>query len=158
MSTLAKIKNTGKHVTVFKVESVPMGVTVEPTIALLQSGDRLNLTLTYSPKEESKIRDKITFKVRGYTKLLELPIEGQSVLPDVRIIEEELNFGVVELGNRVYQPLTIENRSEVKVSMTIDLAWDKVLTQVSDRVGEQGAALHPPHQGRREQRRRRGGE
>lgn len=125
VSTLAKIKNTGKHVTVFKVESVPMGVTVEPTIALLQSGDRLNLTLTYSPKEESKIRDKITFKVRGYTKLLELPIEGQSVLPDVRIIEEELNFGVVELGNRVYQPLTIENRSEVKVSMTIDLAWDK---------------------------------
>eukprot|EP00466_Bigelowiella_natans_P008048 jgi/Bigna1/73806/fgenesh1_pg.26_\ len=124
-SAQIKIRNVGKNVTVYKLEDQPTGVVVEPTLALLQPGDKLALRLQYSPKAEEVLDGSIKFNVRGMLKQLKLPVKGLSILPDIAIIQEEFKFGDVELGNRVYHSFTLENRSDVPSRLKIDLTKHK---------------------------------
>mmetsp|Transcript_18627 Transcript_18627/g.36432 ORF Transcript_18627/g.36432 Transcript_18627/m.36432 type:complete len:3020 (+) Transcript_18627:106-9165(+) len=119
------IKNTGKTKTVFKCGALPDGVSVQPTTARLEAGASLPLVVSLNPVEAMIYNQILTCEVRGRSeksKPLKLEITGEAVIPDVEVVQDEIDFSGVTLGANGTHPVSIMNRSGVSVIMQIDLS------------------------------------
>jgi hypothetical protein len=119
------LKNMGKSRTVYRVLDCPPGVRVEPRSASVAPWETIELTVTITAPHPMVYKDHITLDIRGRPekgKGAKLLLTGQAVLPDVEVLQEEVAFGETTLGSTHLTPLSIINRSEVTVTLELDLA------------------------------------
>ena len=62
----------------------------------------------------------IRIYVRGGSPLL-IPFFAQTKIPEVLIIEDEFDFGMMKYGNRKDLPFTLRNKSKIEAQIIIDL-------------------------------------
>lgn len=119
------LRNTGKSRTVFKCEQLPAGVTVQPMTDRLPAGQSIPLNVTLNPSKPMEYNHSFLVDIRGRSqngKPLKLNITGSSIIPDVEVEQDELNFEGITLGASKTLPLSILNRSPVTVTMLLDLS------------------------------------
>lgn len=62
----------------------------------------------------------ITVNIRG-GKPLQIPVRANAIIPDVKIEEDQFDFGGVTLGDSKILPVTIHNNSNIEAKIILDL-------------------------------------
>jgi hypothetical protein len=114
------IRNTGSNYTCFQVVEGPSALKVSPSSGFLEAGDSMELTLTLSPHSPEVVSTNIVWEVRG-DKPIKLPITFKALIPDIRLIQDEIDFGDVTAGTSKKLPLVLENHSEIPAILYLDL-------------------------------------
>ncbi|GAB5362482.1 hypothetical protein AAMO2058_000800600 [Amorphochlora amoebiformis] len=120
-----RIKNQGKSYAVFKIEHVPEELRIEPLIGSLKPREKFPLHVAVDLKGAGDVDSTVLLRLRGAkekTKPLKLRVKAQVKVPDLVLIQKEIVFKDGEIGKRSMCPLTFENRSDVEVSVAIDLS------------------------------------
>lgn len=119
-----QIKNCYRHPTVFKVqqETLPPNTRVIPEQERLGSEELKYLKVIFCCNTEIQINEAcITINIRG-GKPIKLPFSVTTVIPQVSIMEKELNFGgITTLGNPGSLTMTINNESSISATLILDI-------------------------------------
>ena len=75
---------------------------------------------TFLSNVEKDFQSEITVHIRG-VKPLKIPVRANAIIPDVKIEEEDFNFGGVTVGDSKIMPLTIHNDSNIDAKLILDL-------------------------------------
>eukprot|EP00466_Bigelowiella_natans_P011255 jgi/Bigna1/72093/fgenesh1_pg.18_\ len=127
------IKNQGGSTTVYKVDALPLGLRINPNVGVLPPGDNFPLKLALEPKTASELDTSVMLHLRGASenaKPFLFRVKAKMIIPDLRVVENEFNFDSVELGKKSVVPVTLENSSEVPVSVILNLADHKMFSLV----------------------------
>lgn len=117
------IKNIGRSPAVYFFQGLDdsFGIQATPATSSLPIGGVQEVSLFITPKQARNYDNTlVTFKVRG-GKTLNLRLQGQSIVPDVEIIEESFKFGNVTVSSVNKLPLTIKNNSPILATLILDL-------------------------------------
>jgi len=119
-----QIKNSFRHPTVFKVqtETLPPFTKVYPEQERLGSDEAKYLQVVFSCNKELKVEDGvITVNIRG-GKPIKMDFKVATIIPQVLIVQEELNFGgITTLGNPGSLEMTINNQANIPATLNLDL-------------------------------------
>lgn len=124
ISRTFQIVNTGNSRTIFAFEDLSHGFVVTPSHGLLETGGSQTLTLSFFPRVAKEIRAYLNCKLRGANekaKTLRILVGASPLVPELRVLEDEVDFQGVTIGTTGRKPLTIENESKVSVTMYLDL-------------------------------------
>ena len=87
----------------------------------LNPDQMLGIKVLFLCREEIRIRQDIVINLRG-GQPLRVDFNVQTILPKVRILENEFDFGeVTTLGNSGFQYMTIVNESDIDSVLGLDL-------------------------------------
>lgn len=122
MSTLLN-NDLMKSSVVFQVDtaSLPPGLEISPLNDRIPPGSPMRFELMYcNPNEVSLHNREVKINLRGAPPAL-LNINAVTIFPNVRIKEEEFNFGEVTFGNTESLKMTLINESDIDIVLTLDL-------------------------------------
>lgn len=117
------VKNAGANSAVFCFDPSDerLGINVSPRRAVVEAGESLAITVTLHPLEAQRYdRVKVSASVRG-SKSISFRLEGEAIVPQLSLLEESFNFGVVALGSEWRLPFTIVNSSLIAGSLLLNL-------------------------------------
>lgn len=120
VTTTAFIMNKGVMDSVVRVMSSP-NIECTPLNSLIAFGDVIPMEISFVPQEAGTFKSLITAEQRG-GKIFTLPVVADAVMPQVSIVENEFNFGVVYFGANRKLPLTIVNSGPVQAQVVFDFA------------------------------------
>ena len=69
---------------------------------------------------EKEFTAEITVHIRG-AKPIKIPVRANAIIPDVKIEEDNFDFGGVTFGDSKTLPLTIHNDSNIDAKIILDL-------------------------------------
>ena len=69
---------------------------------------------------ETDFQAEITVHIRG-GKPLKMPVRACAKIPDIRIEEQELDFGGITFGDSKTLPLTVHNHSDIPAKLILDI-------------------------------------
>jgi hypothetical protein len=118
---IMSLKNTGSAFTVFNVMQCPPSCKVSPSHAFLEAGESIDLTVTVSPYQAETIDSTLFLDVRG-DKPVRLGIAYEAIIPDVRLLQDEMDFGEVTTGISKTLPLVLENKSRIAATLYLDMS------------------------------------
>lgn len=122
---IAKLKNVASCPLVFRIDRLQeaLGIVTFPDRGRILPGDTFNIDVVVRPtKVVSYDTISIVAHIRG-GKATAVKCCGQSVVPDVTLLEESFSFGTVILGSQSVLPFNIRNNSAVcPASMLLDLS------------------------------------
>ena len=115
------LKNKHKTTAVFKVNPrLPPGITVTPLIGRIPPDSHAELRVAVFSNEERTISDDIVVNIRG-GKQARLPVKAKVIIPQVKILEEEFDFGGVTYGSTATLKMTLVNESGISAMLNVDL-------------------------------------
>jgi hypothetical protein len=117
------IKNAGTHAGVFCFDPIDdkYGVTVNPKRGIVEPGESLPIAIVVHPTEAMKYdRLRLSASIRG-SKSISFKLEGESIVPQLALLEESFKFGAVGLGSEWRLPLTLSNMSNIPGSLLLNL-------------------------------------
>lgn len=114
------VLNQGKANAVFHVEGVPEGCQVSPTRSRVAPEGRVDLEVHVLLDRPMQLEATLTLNVRG-GKAIRLPILATAVVPNIELVEEEIEFGQLTLGAVDAQPVTLKNSSAVEGTLYVNL-------------------------------------
>ena len=121
MERTINVKNLAKTPSVFYLESAAPGITVTPNRGRVGAGGVVEAKISIkAPKEHDYSADSITVQARG-GKVLALSLMGESMIPDLSVVEEEIDFGGVTIGSTMKQPITLSNSGTIQATVFVDL-------------------------------------
>ena len=124
--------NGGGNPTAFYCDSPAPGVTVKPDRGFIGPGQSRELTVVCKPPREHVYKgsgqggkgggnNSVVFvRPRGGRPAV-LDIVGDAVVPEVHVLEEEIEFGGVTIGATLRSSLRLENRGTIPAVLFIDL-------------------------------------
>lgn len=122
---VVQLKNTGRHRAAVWAEVALPGLRVTPERAHLLPGEGKHFTLHLMPPVPRTLDGTadavVTMHVRG-CRSARLPVCAQAVVPELRIVEDEFDFGDVVIGARASLPLTVENEGAIPAVLQLDLS------------------------------------
>jgi hypothetical protein len=135
IKNVGSTKNGGKgggNPTAFYCDSPAPGVTVKPDRGFIGPGQSRELTVVCKPPREHVYKgsgqggkgggnNSVVFvRPRGGRPAV-LDIVGDAVVPEVHVLEEEIEFGGVTIGATLRSSLRLENRGTIPAVLFIDL-------------------------------------
>ena len=115
------LKNKHKTTAVFKVSpSLPAGITVHPMIGRIPPDSNTELVVTIQSNDERVISDDLVVSIRG-GKQVKLPLRAKVIIPHVRIMEDDFDFGGVTYGSTAILKMTLLNESSIPAVLNLDL-------------------------------------
>jgi len=119
------LKNNHKNPVIFHVsDKLPPWTKVEPRVGRIPGDGHQELKVTFQSNEEITINEPIVVNVRG-GKQQKLDMSVRTIVPKVRIIEDEFDFGGVLLGSTATLRMTIINESAIPATLQVDLNQDE---------------------------------
>jgi hypothetical protein len=82
--------------------------------------DIKNLNVTFYCPLKKKVDTEIIIKIRG-GQIIKMAFSAEISIPEVRVIEDELDFGEVRYGNTGSIYMTLQNESELRATLILDL-------------------------------------
>ena len=130
-------KGSGNQ-TAFYAESTAPGVTLRPDRGFISPGQSRELTVvTKAPREHqyngAAGNSVILCRPRGGMPAV-MELMGEAVVPEVHVLEEEIEFGGTTIGATMRQPLRLENRGSIPAVLFIDLERHPEFTVEMDPV------------------------
>ncbi len=99
----------------------PSAVKIAPMSGFLEAGQATELTITLTPHSPEVVDNFIVWEIRG-EKPIRLPVAFEALIPDIRLLQEEIDFGDVTAGTSKKLGLTLENHSKIPATLYLDLA------------------------------------
>lgn len=116
------LKNKHKTTAVFQINwRLPPGITVAPTKGRIPPDSHQELKVTFQLNEPMVVAGEILANIRG-GKQAKLAVKGETIVPQVRIVEEEFDFGGVTFGSTGTLKMTIINDSDLNAVLDVDLS------------------------------------
>lgn len=118
------VKNTGNYTSVISVADTPNGVSVSPTKCKVPPGATVSLQVAFKPSAPCKLdpsKDIIRLTQRG-GKELRLPLNGEAVIPEIQILQDQTDFDGVTIGSKAVRSISFENKGEVAAILNLDLS------------------------------------
>lgn len=117
------LKNTKPGITAFKFENEDNFVRFEPGQDVV---DQRKANVLVHFKSGVNLKFEKTFKifVRGGS-TLEITIKANVIVPDVRILQTNFDFGTASYGEEKIQTMTFKNFSEIQGIIRVDLTIEK---------------------------------
>jgi len=115
-----QIVNNGKSAAVFHVEGVPDGITISPMRGRVPLDGRADLDVHVLLDRQMQLETAVTLCIRG-GKPLRLPISAQAMVPNIEMMEDEIEFGQLTLGAMASAPITLKNSSAVEGTLYVNL-------------------------------------
>jgi hypothetical protein len=101
--------------------SLPPGLEISPLNDRILPGNSARFDLYYCTNTPHPLKNhEVKINIRGVSPA-SLFINANPITPQVRIVEEEFNFGEVTFGNTENLQMTIVNESEIDITLTLDL-------------------------------------
>jgi len=117
----AYLKNKQKSTAVFKVSSkLPPGVTVFPMAGRIPPDGHVEFRVAVFSSEEKVIFDELVVSVRD-GKQARLPIKAKVIIPQVKIVEDDFDFGGITYGSTSTLKMTLVNSSSLTAVLNVDL-------------------------------------
>lgn len=119
-----KLRNTGAHPAVFYVNAGEgLGeMTVTPEQGLIGPGESCPLKVKIHPRKVQSFGEAtISVGVRG-GKVMALKLEGNSIIPQVKLEQSSFAYGSVIVGSCVRLPFTLTNESSIPVELVLNLS------------------------------------
>ena len=126
--TYITMKNHLRHPTAFKViKDFPNSLEIWPMKDRIGIEENKTIKLAFCSKEEIELKElMITIMFKG-GKILKFPFSVKTILPDIEILEEIFDFGLVTtLGNPGSLLLSLKNLSNIKANLILDLRENEV--------------------------------
>lgn len=120
-----------KSSVVFQVDtsSLPPGLEISPMNDRIPPGNPIRFELLYCNPNVAKLQNReVKINLRGAPPAL-LYINAETIIPNVRIKEEEFNFGEVTFGNTESMKMTLINESEIDIVLTLDLREQEAIKE-----------------------------
>lgn len=118
------IRNLCRHLVVFQIDEEKRPPFVEFSVekGRIQPDSTLFVKVVFvGGKEEIKVDSEIQVNIRG-ARPLHIPFKVHTIVPNVCILQDEFDFGAVTtLGNSSMQTMTIQNDSDIKAILILDL-------------------------------------
>lgn len=115
------IKNNGSNYTVFQLLEAPRGFKVYPLNGFLDVGASMDIQVSFRPTEEGVGQNTLIFEVRNDASL-KCTVTWDAVVPNISILQDELDFGFVTQGMSKIIPLTIDNRGRIAATAYLDFS------------------------------------
>ena len=80
----------------------------------------MQLDVTFKCSIEKIVKGPIKIRIRGSSDL-KIPFGAEVSVPDVRILEEDFNFGEIRYGNSGKLDMTLINDSTLPTMLILDL-------------------------------------
>ena len=116
------LKNKHKTTGVFQINRrlLPNGVTVSPMKGRIPADSHQELKITFSFDQPLVVSGEILANIRG-GKQAKLMVRGETIVPQVRIAEDEFDFGGVTFGSTGILKMTLINDSNITAMLDVDL-------------------------------------
>jgi len=115
------LRNKHKTTAVFQVYwKLPPGITILPTRGRISPDSHTELKVSFQLNEPIVMSGDILVNVRG-GKQAKLAVKGETVVPQVKILEDEFDFGPVTFGSSSSMKLTFVNESNIGAVLDLDL-------------------------------------
>jgi hypothetical protein len=108
---------------VFQVDltTLPQGLEIHPLNDRILPGGSARFDLFYCTAKDTPLKNhEVKLNIRGDAPA-SLLVSANPITPQVRILEEEFNFGEVTFGNTETLVMTLVNESEIDITLTLDL-------------------------------------
>ncbi len=137
-------KNGNGNPTAFYAESPAPGVTVKPDRGFIGPGQSRELTIICKPPREHVYRGAsgnsvILCRPRG-GRPAAMELLAEAVVPEVTVLEEEIEFGGVTIGATMRSALSLENRGSIPAILFIDLERHPEFTVEMDMAKQRAEA------------------
>lgn len=132
-TSLVNLENLSAMPVAYKLDPLPIGIRVEPSSGMVQPGTKQKMTVVCEPKAAADLGSSVLFYLRGASEKAKptlLNIKGDCVLPEIVAVQSEISFASTEIGKASYAPVTFENRSQVPVTLVLNLALQREFTAV----------------------------
>jgi hypothetical protein len=120
------LKNDGSGRAVFNITDVPAHLTVFPMRAAVEYGSSVPLTVQLNPATAMDLSSSVTLHIRGRAgpkeRAVRLHVSGDAIVPDVTILQKEVDFAGVTLGGSASQLVSFDNVSDVTCVLFLDLS------------------------------------
>ncbi|MBI2502262.1 MAG: choice-of-anchor D domain-containing protein, partial [Candidatus Latescibacteria bacterium] len=110
----------------------------------LEPGETRALDLSYAPPARGPQADTLFWRAPGGIALLQVPLAGQGLAPDLRLSATGLDFGAVPVGGEARQVLTLGNQGTAPLQYRLDLKGGYRLGRAGEGELASGAAVQLP--------------
>jgi sugar lactone lactonase YvrE len=110
----------------------------------LAPGETRALDLSYAPAARGNWADTLFWRSPGGAPLLQVPLAGQGLAPDLRLSAAALDFGAVVVGGEGRQALTLGNQGTAPLQYRLELKRPYSLGRAGAGVLAPGAAIQVP--------------
>ena len=117
---IIQIKNQIRTPAIFSVQCDCEEITINPIRGKIVSEGKAIFNVSFLSSVEKEFTSLITVNIRG-GKPLQIPVRANAIIPDVKIEEEQFDFGGVTFGDSKTMPLTIYNHSNIEAKLILDL-------------------------------------
>jgi len=118
---IAYLKNKHKATAVYSINwRLPPGISVYPLKGKIPPDSHQELKITFQLNEPMLVTGDILANIRG-GKQAKLQIKAEAVIPQVRILEEDFDFGAVTFGSQATLRMNIVNDSDIAAVLDVDL-------------------------------------
>ncbi|MBI2505708.1 MAG: SMP-30/gluconolactonase/LRE family protein, partial [Candidatus Latescibacteria bacterium] len=110
----------------------------------LEPGETRALDLSYAPPARGPQADTLFWRAPGGIALLQVPLAGQGLAPDLRLSAAGLDFGAVPVGGEARQVLTLGNQGTAPLQYRLALRGGYRLGRAGEGHLAPGAAVQLP--------------
>ena len=114
------LKNVGPSPAVFTFAQPPAGVIVKPARGSVGVGMTQEISLELTAAKSQIMETSLVAEVRC-GKAVKIALAAEAVVPEVAVVQDEIDFGGLVVGAASKQPLTLTNRSAVAALVWCDL-------------------------------------
>ena len=96
------------------------GLSLHPDNGMISPDGTVQIVATLRSQRELKIDSYVVINARG-GKPFKLAVKANVLIPEVRVLNDEINFGATSLGSRTSRQISISNGSPITAVFTLDL-------------------------------------
>ncbi|EWS70940.1 flagellar associated protein, putative (macronuclear) [Tetrahymena thermophila SB210] len=122
-----QIKNLSRIQAIFSIDqtNLPECVSINPLKGRIGPDDVRDISVTILSNQENTFKGDIIVYIRG-GRILKLPFQGQTIIPQVSILEELFDFGnITTLGNQGILKMSLQNNSNIPADLVLDMRTDE---------------------------------
>ncbi len=105
---------------IFHVQCDSEDLTIVPSKGRIMADQLQVFNVGFLSHQEREFNSEITLNIRG-SKPIKIPVHATAIVPQVRIAEDNLDFGGVTFGDAKIIPMTIANKSNIEAKLILDL-------------------------------------
>eukprot|EP00002_Diphylleia_rotans_P025649 TRINITY_DN5079_c0_g1_i5.p1 TRINITY_DN5079_c0_g1~~TRINITY_DN5079_c0_g1_i5.p1 ORF type:complete len:2913 (-),score=444.38 TRINITY_DN5079_c0_g1_i5:284-9022(-) len=142
---VVSIKNTGKLDAFFWIENSIDSLKISPEQGRILAGHTQELKLTLQPSSPQVYDSQIIANIRG-GRSIKLIVHGEADIPTVEILQEEFNFGDVQIGGFCEREVTLQNNGTIPAIMYLDFSdyEDFYVSSIPDYLGDDDDSSDSP--------------
>jgi len=95
------------------------GLSLQPDSGMIPPDGTIQIVATLRSQRELKIDAYLIINARG-GKPLKIGVKANVQIPEVRVVNDEINFGATSLGSRTSRQISIKNASNIPAVLTLD--------------------------------------